>query len=291
MQRKRTVYMLVASLILTLSVSLADNVTAHARPAHAAGHAERVTACGVERWRVKIGMDPDARLVKQSIVVPTSIGQPGVCVATEHSRNRNARARSTAPAVYPAGRQIPCDRWYLRGTCRGMVSEVGAMHTGKAFVARVARHGATRLMRLPSVPLVKTFVHKFANDWSMNLASMMAYSLITAIFPLLLTILSIVGLVLHAFLDRHIDDLARALTSVFPARLHSVINLPDLLRGLVQITGPLAVVSLLALLWLGSNLFANVENAFSIIFRVRGRDLLRQRIMAIGMVLVPFYGW
>jgi membrane protein len=129
-------------------------------------------------------------------------------------------------------------------------------------------------------------VHKFANDWSMNLASMMAYSLITAIFPILLAILSIVGMVLHAFLDRHIDDLARALASVFPGSLHSVINLPVLLRSLVQITGPLAVVSLLALLWLGSNLFANVENAFSIIFRVRGRDLLRQRIMAIGMVLV-----
>jgi membrane protein len=167
-----------------------------------------------------------------------------------------------------------------------MVSEEGAMHTGKTFVVRVARHGATRLMRLPSALLVRTFVQKFANDWSMNLASMMAYSLITAIFPILLTILSIVGIVLHAFLDRHIDDLARALSSVFPGRLHSVINLPDLLRGLVQITGPLAVVSLLALLWLGSNLFANVENAFSIIFRVRGRDLLRQRIMAIGMVLV-----
>jgi membrane protein len=167
-----------------------------------------------------------------------------------------------------------------------MVSAEGAMHTGKTFVVRVARHGATRLMRLPPAPLVRTFVQKFANDWSMNLASMMAYSLITAIFPILLAILSIVGMVLHAFLDRHIDDLARALTSVFPGRLHSVINLPDLLRGLVQITGPLAVVSLSALLWLGSNLFANVENAFSIIFRVRGRDLLQQRIMAIGMVLV-----
>src|SRR5205085_6830110 len=29
--------------------------------------------CGVERWRVKVGLDPDARLVKQNVVVPTTI--------------------------------------------------------------------------------------------------------------------------------------------------------------------------------------------------------------------------
>src|SRR5205085_5778364 len=29
--------------------------------------------CGVERWRVKVGLDPDARLVKQNIVVATTI--------------------------------------------------------------------------------------------------------------------------------------------------------------------------------------------------------------------------
>jgi membrane protein len=46
------------------------------------------------------------------------------------------------------------------------------------------------------------------------------------------------------------------------------------------------VAALVGLVWLGSNLFANIENAFSIIFRVRGRALIAQRIMAIGMVLV-----
>lgn len=160
------------------------------------------------------------------------------------------------------------------------------MYVSKTVVMRGAHSGAARLLRLPPMPLMKTFVLKFANDWSLNLASMMAYSLITTIFPILLTILSIVGLVLHAALNQHIDDLAGALTAVFPGKLRHVINLPDLLRSLIQLTGPLAIISLLALVWLGSNLFANVENAFSIIFRVRGRSLVRQRIMAIGMVVV-----
>jgi hypothetical protein len=73
LQRKTAVYTLAVSLILALGIPAAHNVTAQTRPAHAAGHADRVTACGVERWRVKIGMDPDARLVKQNIVIPTTI--------------------------------------------------------------------------------------------------------------------------------------------------------------------------------------------------------------------------
>ena len=45
--------------------------------------------------------------------------------------------------------------------------------------------------------VVKNVVFKFANDWSMNLASMIAYNLITAIFPILLAVLSLVGFVLR----------------------------------------------------------------------------------------------
>src|SRR2546421_1953953 len=75
MQRKTAVYPLTpaASVILALGVPAAHNMTAHTRPAHAVSHADRVTACGVERWRVKVGLDPDARLVKQNVVVPTTI--------------------------------------------------------------------------------------------------------------------------------------------------------------------------------------------------------------------------
>jgi membrane protein len=133
---------------------------------------------------------------------------------------------------------------------------------------------------------IKTFVLKFANDWSLNLAGMIAYSLITALFPILLAILSLVGMVLQVFASADLIDVAQSLSRAFPTTRQGGINITPLLQSLVHITGPLAVVALIGLVWLGSNLFATMENAFSIIFRIRGRALVPQRVMAIGMVLV-----
>jgi len=140
--------------------------------------------------------------------------------------------------------------------------------------------------------MVKNVVFKFANDWSMNLASMIAYNLITAIFPILLSVLSLIGFVLQTLPRRNRDDIANALSAALSGAFPNAgqngagIDVNALILHLVQITGPLAVAALIGLLWLGSNLFSNIENAFSIIFRIRGRDLVPQRLMAIGMVVL-----
>jgi membrane protein len=136
------------------------------------------------------------------------------------------------------------------------------------------------------VGTIKTFAQKFSNDWSMNLVSMLTYSLITAIFPLLLGILSVAGIVLKQLPGNSFNQLVTSINNALPATFHQVVNVHNLLSNLVSITGPLAVVSLVALLWAGSNLFSSMENAFSIIFRVPDRDFLPQRIMGIGMVLI-----
>jgi len=130
---------------------------------------------------------------------------------------------------------------------------------------------------------LKTFVQKFTNDWSMNLASMITYSLITAIFPILAAILTLAGLVLRRLSPGSLRAVASALSHVLPS---GIVNPTQLMHGLVHLTGPLALVSIIGLLWGGSNLFTNIENTFSIIFRVRDRDFIPQRLMAIGMVLV-----
>jgi len=132
---------------------------------------------------------------------------------------------------------------------------------------------------------IKLFVLKVANDWSMNLASMLAYNLITTIFPILLLMLSIAGMVLHALFVTHLGDLSAAISTRLPLQLRGYIDVNGLLRSLIEITGPLAVVSLVTLLWIGSNLFTNMENAFSIIFRTPGRHIVAQRLMALAMVL------
>src|SRR5436309_9562834 len=92
MQRKMCVYTVAASVILALGVPAAYGSTAGTRRAHDAGRADRVTACGVERWAVKTGMDPDARLVNQKVVVPTNIirlrSLPAPTYLPAHSRLR-----------------------------------------------------------------------------------------------------------------------------------------------------------------------------------------------------------
>lgn len=130
---------------------------------------------------------------------------------------------------------------------------------------------------------IKTFVQKFTNDWSTNLASMLTYSLITAIFPILAAILTIAALILQGLSPGSLNHVADTLAKVLPA---GIVSPRQLLHSLVHITGPLAIVSLVGLLWGGSNLFTNVENAFSIVFRVRDRGFFWQRLMAIGMVVL-----
>ena len=106
---------------------------------------------------------------------------------------------------------------------------------------------------------------------------MLAYNLITTIFPILLLMLSIAGMVLHALFVTHLGDLSAAISTRLPLQLRGYIDVNGLLRSLIEITGPLAVVSLVTLLWIGSNLFTNMENAFSIIFRTPGRPIVQCR--------------
>jgi hypothetical protein len=73
MQRTMCVYTLASVLILTLAALASGGLAAPTRPSHHAGHAPSVTACGVERWSIKTGIDPDARLVNQRVVVPNTI--------------------------------------------------------------------------------------------------------------------------------------------------------------------------------------------------------------------------
>lgn len=131
----------------------------------------------------------------------------------------------------------------------------------------------------------QAFWAKFGNDWGMNLAGLLAYNFLTAIFPLLLGILALAALVAP---DSVIQQLAGKLNTVIPATLTSGanINFYTILIGFRKASGITALVSLVGLLWTGSNLFGVMENCFSIVFRTKTRGFIQQKLMSFAMILI-----
>src|SRR5207244_388998 len=107
-----------------------------------------------------------------------------VCRRAATSTSPPAPWRTSAAWSPPAARPAPCYLLAWRGTMHAPLSHLPVL--GGVL------QGST------------LFVRKFANDWSMNLASMLAYNLITTIFPILLLMLSIAGMVLHALFVTHL---------------------------------------------------------------------------------------
>jgi membrane protein len=136
------------------------------------------------------------------------------------------------------------------------------------------------------VTTIKTFAQKFSNDWSMNMVSLLTYNLLTTIFPLLLAILTAALYVLGSLSPHAFHQVVANMGSALPSGLTAAININNLQKNLVHITGPLALISVAGLVWGGSNLFSSMENVFSIFFRTKGRDFLPQKLMAVGMVVI-----
>jgi membrane protein len=131
------------------------------------------------------------------------------------------------------------------------------------------------------------FLQKFANDWAFNLCTLLAYNFLTAIFPLFLGILALGAFVLPV---AQLRDLATSLTNALPSGVTSPtglnINLYSMLVGFHKASKLTAIISFGGFVWTGSNLFSSMENCFSIIFRTGGRDVVPQKLMAIGMVFL-----
>ena len=130
---------------------------------------------------------------------------------------------------------------------------------------------------------LQAFFNKFNNDWVMGFASALAFNLITAILPMLIAIVAIVG-----FSVRNLDPLAEQqlinhLQSIFPA---SGNFLSIAFASLKRNAGILTVIAILLALFGGSRLFVSMEGYFDIIYHTRTRTIIKQNIMAIVMLLI-----
>jgi membrane protein len=113
-------------------------------------------------------------------------------------------------------------------------------------------------------------------------AAGLAFRAFTTMFPLMLGILSIVGLVIRdAATEAKIQD---AIIGIFPPDAHS--QLVQALQSVKHSAGILGLVSLVGLVWGGTGLFASMEFALTAIFGTRQRDILRQRLIGLLMMVI-----
>jgi membrane protein len=115
-----------------------------------------------------------------------------------------------------------------------------------------------------------------------NFGAGLAFNAFLTMFPLVLGILSIIGLVIH---DPGMQEkFQSALVGVFPADAHA--ELLSALGGVKQHAGLLGLVSVIGLIWSGTGLFASMEFALTQIFGTTQRDMLRQRLMGLIMMII-----
>jgi membrane protein len=125
---------------------------------------------------------------------------------------------------------------------------------------------------------------KFTEDRAINWAVLIAWSALLALFPIILVMVSILGLVLsHAGVTA--DHLYQNILAILPpdqARQDALTALGQFKRQ----SGPLAIVGFAGLLFGGSALFGAMEQAFAVIYHTRPRSFVRQKLMSFGMILV-----
>ena len=149
------------------------------------------------------------------------------------------------------------------------------------------QHGATgalQTIQKDTKPL-QAFITKFNNDWSMNLSAALAYNLLMTIFPIALAILAILGLVVGSLSPTEYSKLQGQILHTLPVSTPpGTIN--SITKQLANSSSILGIVAVVLALFNGSRLFILMEGIFGIIYHVRQRTVIKQNLMAFGMLLL-----
>ena len=134
---------------------------------------------------------------------------------------------------------------------------------------------------------MRAFFRKFNNDWATTFSGALAYSLLTAMLPIAIAIVAIVGFFLQLLSgQQHSTAILDALNNIpgLGAAQKSLVQ--SVTNRLSESAGFLAILAVIVAVFGGSRLFVAMENSMDIIYRVRPRPPLRQNLVAIGMMLV-----
>jgi YihY family inner membrane protein len=126
------------------------------------------------------------------------------------------------------------------------------------------------------------FWQKGYEDGLTGLAAMVAYNLLLSLFPVALIALFIAGRVLRSeeITQSVLDDLQK----LFPSATES--DLRSALRSVRSSTGTVGILALVASAWVASSFWGALDTAFCRIYNLPCRSWVRQKVFALGMLVV-----
>ncbi|HLB75528.1 MAG TPA: YihY/virulence factor BrkB family protein, partial [Candidatus Dormibacteraeota bacterium] len=128
-------------------------------------------------------------------------------------------------------------------------------------------------------------VEKFVEDQAPNWAIIIAWNALFAMFPTVLVVAAILGIVLQVA-GITTTQIYTRLLSLIPTNPQTVQELVKVLAGVKEQTGLLALVGLGGLVWGGSALFGAMEQAFAIVYHVRPRSFIPGKLMSVAMIFL-----
>jgi membrane protein len=125
---------------------------------------------------------------------------------------------------------------------------------------------------------------KFISDKGPNWAVIIAWNALFSMFPLVLGLASILGLVLN-FAGVTSSRLYSDLVSIFPEESTRA-AIEQALEAVKRQSGILGAVGLVGLFWAGAGLFGTMDKAFAVIYGTRSRHFVKQKLMGFLMMLL-----
>jgi membrane protein len=132
-------------------------------------------------------------------------------------------------------------------------------------------------------------IRRYLDAQGPNWATIVAWNLFFAFFPMVILAVTLVGLALQDPATR--TTVEQQVLAAFPSchaqqtgggTCQIITALDDFRRS----TGVLAIVGILGLVWTGAGLFSAIENGLNSLYPCKSRGFLAQKMMAIGMVIL-----
>lgn len=251
------------------NASLTPASSSHIRPP---GEKARQTAGEEKETTVRLTIEQKGQQMLIEAEKDISLeGEKGVPVV-------QLREQKTEKLQIDAGGHVALQAEETRSILR--VAEADA----KNLLLEAEEHEAVRIT-LEDAKTFGNFWLKFLNDWVFNFASGLAYSLLMAMFPVVIALGASIGFISGDLTPAHQQALINQLSAIFPSVLGSNVLAPamDILQ---KDAGPLGLLALVLALYNGSRLFVALEDYFAIIYHTPARTFWRQQLMALAMLLI-----